>query len=124
MNVCVERIRVHAFHGCHPQERTVGGEFFVSIAATVDVEPSAWRDDRLEGTADYSRFVSITRREMALPSNLLEHVAARIASAIIGECPLVRHVGVKIEKQNPPLGMFCESVNVSFEQTREDEISR
>lgn len=116
--ISVNRIKVNACHGCHPQERIVGGEFYVTISAQVAVEPSAWRDDQLEGTVDYSRFVSITRREMAVPSNLLEHVAARIAAAILDECPSVLQLSVAIDKVNPPLGVSCESVSVKFEQTR------
>lgn len=115
----VNRIKVYAYHGCHPQERVVGGDFFVSISALVDVEPSAWRDDQLEGTADYSRFVSIVRKEMAVPSNLLEHVAARIASSVLAECPSVRKVSVTIEKENPPLGVLCDGVSIKLEQERQ-----
>ena len=117
--IAVNRIKVYARHGVSPQERTVGADFYVSVSALVDVEPSAWRDDRLEGTADYSRFVSIARREMAVPSNLLEHVAARIASSVLAECPSVRKVSVTIEKENPPLGVLCDGVSVKLEQTRE-----
>ena len=97
----------------------MGGDFFVSISALVDVEPSAWRDDQLEGTADYSRFVSIVRREMAIPSNLLEHVAARIASSVLAECPSVQKVSVTIEKENPPLGVLCDGVSIKLEQERQ-----
>lgn len=96
----------------------MGGDFYVTISALVEVEASAWQDDQLEGTADYSRFVSITRREMAIPSNLLEHVAARIASAVLEECPLVMKVSVTIEKENPPLGVLCEGASVKIVQTR------
>lgn len=119
IEICVNRIKVYAYHGCHPQERVVGGDFFVSISALVDVEPSAWRDDQLEGTADYSRFVSIVRREMAVPSNLLEHVAARIASSVLAECPSVQKVSVTIEKENPPLGVLCDGVSIKLEQERQ-----
>ena len=118
IEISVNRIKVHAFHGCHPQERTVGADFYVTVSAFVEVEPSAWRDDQLEGTADYSRFVSITRWEMAKPSNLLEHVAARIASSILEECPPVQKVSVTIEKENPPLGVLCDGISVKIEQTR------
>ena len=116
--ITVNRIKVYAYHGCEPQERRVGGEFYVTVSALVEVEASAWHDDQLEGTADYSRFVSITKREMANPSNLLEHVAARIASAVLAECPSVMKVSVMIEKENPPLGVLCEGVCVKIEQTR------
>ena len=117
--ISVNRIKVYAYHGCDAQERVVGGDFYVTVSALVDVEPSAWRDDQLEGTADYSRFVSITRREMAVPSKLLEHVASRIAAAVLRECPSVRKVSVKIEKENPPLGVPCDGVSIKIEQTRE-----
>ena len=115
----VNRIKVYARHGVSPQERTVGADFFVTVSALVDVDASAWRDDQLEGTADYSRFVSIVRREMAVSSNLLEHVASRIASAVLAECPSVLKVSVTIEKENPPLGVLCDGVSVKIEQNRE-----
>ena len=116
--ISVNRIKVYAYHGVSPQEQTVGADFYVSISALVEVEASAWKDDQLEGTADYSRFVSITKREMAIPSNLLEHVASRIASSVLAECPSVLKVSVTIEKENPPLGVLCEGVCVKIEQTR------
>ncbi len=117
--IAVNRIKVYARHGVSPQERTVGADFFVTVSALVDVDASAWRDDQLDGTADYSRFVSIVRKEMSVPSNLLEHVAARIASSVLAECPSVQNVSVTIEKENPPLGVLCDGVSVKLEQTRE-----
>ena len=115
--ISVNRIKVYAYHGVSPQERTVGADFYVTVSALVEVGASAWQDDQLEGTADYSRFVSIVRREMAVPSNLLEHVASRIASAVLKECPPVQKVSVTIEKENPPLGVLCDGVSVKIEQT-------
>ena len=116
--ISVNRIKVRALHGVSPQERTVGTDFYVTVSALVDVEASAWKGDQLEGTADYSRFVSIVRREMSVPSSLLEHVASRIASAILAECPLARKVSVCIEKVNPPLGVLCDGVSVRMELSR------
>lgn len=118
VEINVARVKLYAYHGCHSQERIVGGDFYVSISASIEVEESSWRDDRLDGTADYSCFVGIARREMAIPSNLLEHVAARIASAILAECPLVLKVCVTVEKENPPLGVLCQGISVKIEQTR------
>ena len=116
--ITVSRIKVYAYHGVSPQERIVGADFYVTVSALVEVEASAWQDDQLEGTADYSRFVSIARREMAVPSNLLEHVASRIASAVLQECPSVLKVSVVVEKENPPFGVLCQGVSVKIEQAR------
>lgn len=118
VEISINRIKVYAYHGCEPQERTIGGDFYVTVSALAEVEESAWQNDQLEGTVDYSRFVSITKKEMAIPSNLLEHVAARIASAVLAECPSVMKVSVAIEKENPPLGVLCQGVSVKIEQTR------
>lgn len=118
--ISVNRIKVYAYHGCQPQERVVGADFYVTVFAVVKVEASAWKNDQLGGTADYSRFVSIVRREMGIPSNLLEHVASRIALSVLEECPLVQKVSVTIEKVNPPLGVFSQGVSIKIEQTRGD----
>lgn len=118
VEISFNRIKVYAYHGCHTQERIVGGNFYVSVSAQVEVEASAWHDDQLEGTANYSRFVAIVKREMAVPSNLLEHVAARIASAVLTECPLVQKVSVTIEKENPPLGVLCDGVSVKLASSK------
>jgi len=116
--ISINRIKIFAHHGCHPQERTIGGDFYVTVSALTEMEASAWQDDQMEGTTDYSCFVSISRREMAVPSRLLEHVAARIASAVLRECPMVLKVSVTIEKENPPLGVLCQGASVKIEQTR------
>ncbi len=116
--IVVNRIKLNACHGCHPQERIVGGDFYVTISAMAEVESSSWKNDLLDGTVDYSSFVRIARREMAVPSNLLEHVAARIADAILAECPMVMKVSVTIEKENPPLEVLCQGISVKIEQTR------
>ena len=119
IEISVNRIKVYARHGVSPQECTVGADFYVTVSALVEVKASAWHDDQLEGTADYSRFVSIVRREMSVPSNLLEHVASRIASAVLEECPSVSKVSVAIEKENPPLGVLCDGVCVKMELNRD-----
>ena len=116
--ISIHHLRLHAHHGVMPQERAVGADFLVSIQAEVEVQPSAWHDDRLEGTTDYAALVAIARREMSQPSQLLEHAAARIASAVLNECPSVSEVCVELVKENPPLGVSCQGAGVKIRQTR------
>ena len=47
----------------------------------------------------------IIAREMAIPSQLLEHVAGRTAKAILNELPMAQYVYISITKDNPPMGI-------------------
>lgn len=118
MQIDIDRLKLHARHGVLPQERTVGADFYVTLSAQVEVQPKAWRDDELEGTVNYADLVAIVRREMAEPSKLLEHVAARIASAVLAECQSVSAISVQIQKENPPLGVLCEGLGVKISKRR------
>ena len=44
------------------------------------------------------------KEEMAVPSNLLEHVAGRILRRVRSAFPYVEKASVTISKLNPPLG--------------------
>lgn len=92
----------HAFHGCFEHERSEGGEFTVVFSARVDITRAA-ESDALEDTVDYGQIYDVISREMDIPSNLLEHVAVRIASALKMEFPKLLSVTVKVTKLNPPV---------------------
>ena len=56
---------------------------------------------------------------MARPSQLIEHVAGRIASAVLKEFRKVNEVTVKIEKLSPPIaGFSAEGVSVELVKRR------
>lgn len=118
MTVSICRQKVFARHGVLPQERAVGADFLVSIEAVAEVSPDAYLDDRLEGTVNYARISGIVTREMLIPSKLLEHVAKRISDAILAEFPRIRSVSVRVEKENPPLGIQCGGVAVQLTRQR------
>jgi dihydroneopterin aldolase len=60
----------------------------------------------------YLDVYQVVKREMGIPSNLLEHVARRIGEGIRNDFPSVETVRVKVSKLNPPLGGQMESVSV------------
>lgn len=97
----------HAFHGCLESEKKEGNLFVVDFKARYHLGAAA-RSDSLEDAADYARIYEIVAREMAIPSDLLEHVAARIAKAIKEAFPNVfTRVRVSVAKRNPPVGGPC-----------------
>ena len=111
--ISINKAKFFAYHGVLPQERTVGGEFEVDLTVDADVTRAA-EADQLDGTIDYSALYGIISREMEVPSQLLEHVAARIANAVKAEFPQIREGLVVIRKMNPPFKAQLESVEVAI----------
>lgn len=111
--VCLQGVRFHARHGVLPQEQTVGGDFLVSARCEVDMT-GAVGHDRLEGTLDYGALYRVIRREMDVPSQLLEHVAGRIGRAVFSEFPQVKSMDLTVTKLNPPMGADCAGAGVEL----------
>lgn len=94
-------MRFRAFHGVMEQERRVGNDFEVTVEIFYPFEKALYTDN-LQDTADYSLLYAIVEREMSVPSQLLEHVAGRIISAIKKEIPATTAGEISISKLHPP----------------------
>ena len=109
--ICLHEVRFYAFHGVMPQERSVGGEFLVSVKVGYPLEKAMSSDD-VADTLNYAALYELVKKEMMLPSSLLEHVMGRIVEAIEKAFPEVASVEVKIKKVNPPMGSDCKGAEV------------
>ena len=70
----------------------------------------------LDYTINYARLADIIRREMAVPSALLESVALRIVAAVRAFIAVPLLGGrVEIVKLTPPLGLKCGGASVVYE---------
>lgn len=92
-----------AHHGCFEEERVIGNKFIVNIWVECDCTKPSESDD-INDALNYQTLYDIVKREMAIPSHLLEHVAGRILSAVKKSFPYIAAAQVKIDKLNPPLG--------------------
>lgn len=99
----LEGMEFHAYHGCYNEERVNGNLFVVDFSASVPMKDAAESDD-LDDTIDYGRIYAVIAEQMSTPSNLLEHVAARIVNAIAEAFPTLEHFSVRVSKKNPPVG--------------------
>ncbi len=106
-------VRFHAFHGVMPQERKVGADFAVSIRVAADVT-RAVETDAVEDTLNYALLYDVVKREMEIPSKLLEHVAGRIGRAVMEKFPVVSSVDVRLTKINPPMGADSKGAGVEL----------
>lgn len=109
----VTGIHVYARHGVMPQERTVGNEFVVDLRLEYQAQ-SAVMDDSLEGTINYAEAIDVVRKEMQCPSQLLEHVAARIRAALIERWGGISGGYVRVSKPNAPVGAQVDNVSVTL----------
>ena len=107
----LNNIRVHAHHGCLKEESIIGSDYRVDLNVLADLS-SPSKTDTLSETVDYVHLNNIVKEEMAMKSNLLEHVAKRILDRIFRELPSVLKAEVCVSKINPPIGGDVESVSV------------
>ncbi len=114
MTITIERQRHYAYHGAMEQERRVGGWYETTVSIVVHSTKAAETDD-LALTIDYSEVSRIIAREMQTPSNLIEHVAWRIANSVRRAFPQVTTVRAKVAKRNPPLGVDCDAATAEVE---------
>ncbi len=101
--ISLNDVRLYAFHGVLPQERKTGAWYRVTLEVDYPFSPAMASDD-IADTASYAGMLDIIKREMAVPSRLLEHVAGRILSALFETFPLSAGAEIKIVKENPPVG--------------------
>ena len=111
--IILRNVRFHAFHGVMPQERKVGADFLVNLRVGYPLE-QAMQSDEVSDTLNYAALYEVVKAEMMQPSNLLEHVAGRIADAVVKRFPQVTSIDLELTKQNPPMGADCDGAGVEI----------
>ncbi len=109
----LENMEFKAYHGCYDLEKKVGNRFRVDVAIETEAGEAAQTDD-LRKSVNYLTVYEIVRGQMEITSNILEHVALRIADAIREQFPATDRVTVKVSKLAPPLGGKIERVSVTL----------
>ncbi len=113
----LKNIRTFSYHGCLIEEGKIGSDYRVDLEIKTDLRKSAV-SDALSDTVDYVLLNRIVMEEMAIRSNLLEHVAHRIIARIFSELPEISRITLAVSKLNPPIGGDVESVTIEMEEYR------
>ena len=109
----LKNMNFHAFHGVMEQERKVGNSYTIDLKLFLDLS-DAMRSDELNDTVSYADVWEAVRKEMDIPSSLLEHVAGRIISVLKNNFPRIRSVEIRLAKKNPPMGADLKEASVSI----------
>jgi dihydroneopterin aldolase len=110
-------LRVHGRHGVHEHERTYGQEFVVDATIWLDLGPAA-ATDQLSATLDYG---ALAQRAALIvsgqPCNLIETVAARIATEVLTD-QRVQAVEVTVHKPQAPIPLSFTDIAVTTHRRR------
>ncbi|HEY0092114.1 MAG TPA: dihydroneopterin aldolase [Flavobacterium sp.] len=113
----LKNIRTFSYHGCLDEESKIGSDYSVDLEIKTDLRKSCI-SDKLSDTVDYVHLNSIVKEEMAIRSNLLEHVAHRMIVRIFGELPAISRIVLSVSKLNPPIDGDVEAVTIQMEEYR------
>ncbi|MBQ4278643.1 MAG: dihydroneopterin aldolase [Rikenellaceae bacterium] len=111
----LENMEFYAYHGCYAQEKVIGGRFRVDMTLEADLAVAAATDD-ISKTISYLDVFGIVGEQMAVKSDIIEHVARRIVDAVRARFPQIVHISVKVSKMAPPLGGKLERVAVTLSE--------
>ncbi|MGH3887273.1 MAG: dihydroneopterin aldolase [Pseudonocardiaceae bacterium] len=110
-------LRVHGRHGVHEHELVQGQEFVVDATVWLDLGPAA-ATDQLSATLDYDALAQrVARIVGGDPCNLIETVAARIATDVLTD-QRVQIVEVTVHKPAAPLPLPFTDVAVTTRRSR------
>ena len=113
----LKNIRTYSYHGCLIEEGKIGSDYTLNLEVKTDLRKSSITDN-LSDTVDYVLLNRIVVEEMAIRSDLLEHVAHRIIMRIFEEVPEISRIIVAVSKINPPIGGDVEAVTIEMEEYR------
>lgn len=114
----LEEMRFWAYHGCLESERKNGNLFLVDFHGELDIRQAA-ESDSLDDTVNYGEIYNLAKREMDIPSDLLEHVAGRIIRAIAERFPEFVRFSVRVSKRKPPVGGHVQWSRVTLTFNKE-----
>lgn len=115
--IILKDIRIFAHHGVLQQERVVGAYFTLNLCIQTDFSRVLDTDD-LADTISYADVFEVVKAEMAVPSQLLEHVAGRICQVLFDRFPAAEAIHLELLKENPPMGADCAGSGVSLDVLR------
>lgn len=107
----IEGMHFYAFHGHFESEQRVGNDFIVALKIETDCSLASISDN-LDDALNYQTVYEIIKKEMSIPSHLLENVAKRILDSLYLNFESLKRAEVKISKMNPPMGGEIEKVSV------------
>lgn len=117
--IILENLRFYAYHGVMPQEQTIGNEYCVNLRLKVNIS-KAMVSDEVADTVNYADVYEAIKKEMDIPSKLIEHVAGRIVFRLFKEFSTLEQIELKLAKRNPPMGADIDAAAIECNIARQE----
>ncbi len=117
--ILLENMRFYAYHGVYAEEQQIGNDFTVDLRIELSFGESV-STDRLADRLNYEAVYVLVKKQMMIPSKLLEHVAERILNGLLIAFPPIQVAEIHLSKLHPPLGGEVEKVTVVLCKKREN----
>lgn len=116
--ILLENMEFHAHHGVLEHEKKFGNNFVVNLEMQLDTSKAGTTDD-LNDTLNYQLVYDAITEEMAIPSELIEHVSQRIVDKLMNSFSQIQSLKLKLSKLNPPLGGKVDRVSIVLNAARQ-----
>jgi 7,8-dihydroneopterin aldolase/epimerase/oxygenase len=102
------------YHGVLAEETVMGQRFIVNVELSVDLSRPGV-SDTVADTVNYAEVYQLVKQIVeGPPRKLIEAVAERIASEVLGHYTMVKSVMVEVEKPGAPIPGIFEQVSVKI----------
>ncbi|OCA80698.1 dihydroneopterin aldolase [Bacillus sp. FJAT-27225] len=116
--IYISKMQFYGYHGVFPEETKLGQRFGVDLAIGLDLS-KAGLSDSLGDSVNYGELYLVCKEVVeGKPFKLVEAVAEKLASTVLGEFPLVEEVTVKVIKPDPPIPGHYQSVAIEITRRR------
>ena len=115
--IMLKGLHFRAYHGVLPQEHVTGNDYTVDLRLECNLEPAS-ASDQVTDTVNYAEVCQLVGEEMARESQLIEHVAGRIAKRLFRHFEKIETIDITLTKHNPPMGADCMGAAVDMHYTR------
>lgn len=119
----ISRMEYYGRHGVFEEERRLGQRFYVGLELEMDLSAAGLADD-LEQSVNYAEVHETVKSVVEGESvQLIEALAERIASAVLGTYTRVDAATVRVTKPHPPFDIHFEGVTIEIRRSRKRDLT-
>jgi 7,8-dihydroneopterin aldolase/epimerase/oxygenase len=114
----LSQMEFYGYHGVFPEETRLGQRFIIDLTVFLDLK-QAGESDNLEDSINYADLFIICKEVVeGNPFKLIEAVAEKIASMVLGNFKTIKECRVKVIKPDPPIPGHYQHVAVEVKRGR------